>query len=194
MADDDLDNAEENEQEDEGNSDGGSRKKKLIIFIVVGIVLVCLSIGGTLFAVKMLSPQPDVEAAEEVIDETVELDEDGNPIIEEEDIKKAYAIYFPLKPPIIVNFQSRGRQRFLQADITLMTREDDVVDAIETHMPMIRNALVLKFGGQVYEELQTEQGRELLRQESLEALQNIMLQEIDKTGIEKLLFTNFVMQ
>jgi flagellar protein FliL len=183
--DDDVDNAEENVEEG-----GGGSKKKLIIFIVIGIVLIGISIGGTLFAVKMLSPEPIVE---ETVDAT-ELDGEGNPIVEEEETKKGYAIYFPLKPPIIVNFQARGRQRFLQADITLMTREDDVVDAIETHMPMIRNALVLKFGGQTYEELQTEEGRELLRQESLEELQNIMLQEIEKTGIEKLLFTNFVMQ
>jgi flagellar FliL protein len=188
MADDDVDNPEENTEEntEEGNSGG---KKKLIIFIVIGIVLIGISIGGTLFAVKMLAPEPVVE---ESVDDAVA--EGGNPIVEEEEVKKGYAIYFPLKPPIIVNFQARGRQRFLQADITLMTREDDVVEAIETHMPMIRNALVLKFGGQTYEELQTEEGRELLRQESLEELQNIMLQEIDKTGIEKLLFTNFVMQ
>ncbi|MFT6221823.1 MAG: flagellar FliL protein [Candidatus Endobugula sp.] len=186
MADDeDVDDAEENVEE--GDSSG---KKKLIIFIAIGVVLISISIGGTLFAVKMLSPEPIVEEPVE----TTELDEEGNLIVEEEEIKKGYAIYFPLKPPIIVNFQARGRQRFLQADITLMTREDDVVDAIETHMPMIRNALVLKFGGQTYEELQTEEGRELLRQESLEELQNIMLQEIEKTGIEKLLFTNFVMQ
>jgi len=185
--DDDVDNAEDTEGDVEENSGG---KKKVIIFIIIGVVLIGLSVGGTLFAVKMLAPEP-------IVEESIEaeaVDEDGNPIVEEEEVEKGYAIYFPLKPPIIVNFQSRGRQRFLQADITLLTREDDVVDAIETHMPMIRNALVLKFGGQTYEDMQTEQGRELLRQESLEALQNIMLQEIDKTGIEKLLFTNFVMQ
>jgi flagellar FliL protein len=184
--DDDVENTEESTEE-------GGGKKKLIVFIVIGIVLIGISIGGTLFAVKMLSPEPVVEESAAALAEGTAVDDDGNPIVEE-DVKKGYAIYFPLKPPIIVNFQARGRQRFLQADITLMTREDDVVDAIETHMPMIRNALVLKFGGQTYEELQTEQGRELLRQESLEELQNIMLQEIDKTGIEKLLFTNFVMQ
>ncbi|MGS2717546.1 flagellar basal body-associated FliL family protein [Eionea flava] len=187
MADDEVENGDDSE-----NEESGSSKKKLIIFIVIGIVLIGLSVGGTLFAVKMLSPEPVAEAGAEV-----ELDEDGNPIVTEEEVVeevKGYAIYFPLKPPIIVNFQARGRQRFLQADVTLMTRDDEVVEAIETHMPMIRNALVLKFSSQVYEDLQTEPGRELLRQESLEELQNIMLQEIDKTGIEKLLFTNFVMQ
>jgi flagellar FliL protein len=196
MADDDIENEDIDENENE-NEEGSGNKKKIIIFVVIGVLLIGLSVGGTLFALKMLSSEP---IAEEVI--AGQLDEDGNPIgdIEpEEDAEpvvevKGYAIYFPLKPAIIVNFQARGRQRFLQANVTLMTRDDEVIDAIETHMPMIRNALVLKFGSQTYEEMQTEQGRELLRQESLEELQNIMLQEIDKTGIEKLLFTNFVMQ
>lgn len=202
MADDDeLENEDVKDEEE-----GGGKKKKIILFAAIGLVLMTLSIGGTLFAVQMLSHE------EPIPEELVELDENGNPIevaaetvaagdeeveeivVEEPASKKGYAIYFPLKPPIIVNFQGRGRQRFLQADVTLVTREDDVVEAIETHMPMIRNALVLKFGSQTYEEMQTEQGRELLRQESLEELQNIMLQEIDKTGIEKLLFTNLVMQ
>lgn len=187
MADDDLEN-----DDAENNEDSSGSKKKLILFIVIAILLIGLSVGGTLFAVKMLAPEPVPEENADVA-----LDENGEPISAEEVVveePKGYAIYFPLKPPIIVNFQARGRQRFLQADVTLMTRDDDVVEAIETHMPMIRNALVLKFSAQIYEELQTEQGKELLRQEALEELQNIMLREIDKTGIEKLLFTNFVMQ
>ena len=184
MADEDAaDNAESTEEEGKGKS-----KKKLIIIIVSVLLLIVLSIGGTLFAVKMLTPEPEPE---------VVLDEDGNPIPsaeEQEAMAKMPAIYFPLKPPIIVNFQARGRQRFLQAEVTLMAREDDVIEAVELHMPMIRNSLVLLFGGQIYAELQTEEGKELMRQQALAALQEIMDKEIGKPGIEKLLFTNFVMQ
>ncbi len=178
--------ADDTEENNDENAGGG--KKKLIIFIVIGIVLIGLTIGGTLLAVKMLTPEPEPVA---------ELDEDGNPINAEDSDdseEKGPAIYYPLKPPIIVNFQARGRQRFMQAEVTLMTREDDVVEAIEMHMPMIRNTLVLKFGGQDYEEMQTEEGRELLRHESLKDLQAIMEKELGKSGIEKLLFTNLVMQ
>jgi flagellar FliL protein len=178
--------AEENEAPEEG---GGGGKKKMILFIVLGIVLIALTVGGTLFAVKMLTPEPEPEVA---------LDENGQPLpvdgAEEEPAKRNPAIYFPMKPPIIVNFQARGRQRFMQVDVSLMTREDDVVEAIEVHMPMLRNSLVLKFGGQVYEALQTEEGRELLRQESLKELQDLIEKEIGKPGIERLLFTNLVMQ
>ena len=171
----------------EAESEGGG-KKKLILFIVLGVVLIALSVGGTLFAVKMLAPEPEPE---------VLLDEDGNVITEgeeDESSSKKPAIYYPLKPPIIVNFQARGRQRFMQAEITLMARDDEVIDAIEMHMPVIRNSLVLKLGSQIYEEIQTEEGRELLRHEALKELQAIMEKEIGKPGIEKLLFTNLVMQ
>lgn len=180
MADDDNENVEENE--------GGGGKKKVILLAIIGVVLIAISIGGTFFVMKMLAPEPETAA--------VELDADGNPIAaeEEQEETKKPAIYYPLKPPIIVSFNARGRQRFMQTEVSLMTRDDDVVDAIEIHMPMIRNSLVLKFGGQDYEELQTEEGRELLRQESLKELQDIMQLELGKPGIEKLLFTNLVMQ
>jgi len=179
MADDDTD-------ADDAAAGGGGGKKKLIIFIVLGILLIGLSIGGTLFAVKMMTPEPTVAEGAE--------GEEGSAEEEPEEEIKMPAIYFPLKPPIIVNFNARGRQRFLQAELTLMTRENDVIEAVELHMPMIRNSLVLLFGGQVYEELQTAEGKELLRQQALTDLQSILEQEIGKTGIEQVLFTNFVMQ
>lgn len=164
-----------------------SNKKKFIFFGVLVLVLIGASIGGTLLAVKMLTPEPEV---------AVELDEDGNPINNEEEAEpsKSPAIYFPLNPPLIVNYQAQGRQRFLQAEITIMAREDDVIESVELHMPMIRNSLIMLFSGQVYSELQTEEGREILRQEALVELQAIIEKELGKPGIEKVLFTNLVMQ
>lgn len=172
--------ADENSPE-EGEEKAGGGKKKIILLAAVGVALIALSVGGTLLALSMLSPPEEVAgdaAAEEVVEEAV----------------RAPAIYYPLKPPIIVNFNARGRQRYLQAELTLMTREDDVVATIEMHMPMIRNSLVLLFGGQIYDELQTAEGKELLRQEALAEIQRLLEQEIGKPGVEQVLFTNFVMQ
>ena len=75
-----------------------------------------------------------------------------------------------------------------------MTRDKEIVEAVELHMPMIRNNLIILFSGQTYNELQTDEGRELLKQDALKEVQNIMQQEMGRPGIEKLLFTNFVMQ
>lgn len=177
--------ADENTADDEQPKSG---KKKIILFAVLGILLIGLSVGGTLVAVKFLSPAPEPE---------VVLDEDGNPIDPEQDLEevvKSPAIYFPLKPPLIVNYEARGRQRFLQAEVSVMSRDSEVIEAVELHMPRIRNSLILLFSGQVYEEMQTDEGREILRQQVLAEMQNIMEEEIGKPGIERVLFTNLVMQ
>jgi flagellar FliL protein len=160
-------------------------KKKLILFIVSALLLVAVSIGGTLLALKLLAPTPLPE---------MELDADGNPIDKVVDATEGPAIYFPLRPALIVNYNAKGRQRFLQTEISIMTRDKEIVEAVELHMPMIRNNLIILFSGQTYNELQTDEGRELLKQDALKELQNIMQQEMGRPGIEKLLFTNFVMQ
>jgi flagellar FliL protein len=183
--------AEEEEQENSEEEKPKGNKKKIILFVALILLLIGMSVGGTLVAVKMLMPQSEEE-------DVVELDAEGNPIVDVDEEEAAQpkppAIYFPLKPPLIVNYQARGRQRFLQAEISVMARESDVIEAIELHMPMIRNSLIMLFSGQVYEELQTEEGRELLRQDALLELQSILEKELGKPGVEKLLFTNMVMQ
>jgi len=173
-------------EEDEGQAEDAPKKggkKKLIVMIVIGLALIALSIGGTLFALQMLNPEEEVVALEGEEGEAV----DAEPA-------RQSAIYFPLKPPIIVNFQARGRQRFLQAELTLMARDNETIEAVELHMPMIRNSLVMLFGGQIYEDMQTAEGKELLRQEALTEVQRLLEQETGNPGVEQILFTNFVMQ
>ena len=171
----------EDEAPEEGEGSGGG-SKKIILLAVIGLVLVALSVGGTLFALQMMGG--DEEAASE---EMAEGEEEAEEV-------KAPAIYYPLKPTIIVNFNARGKQRFLQADVSLMVREEDVVAAIEEHSTMIQHGLLMLFSGQDYGELQTPEGKELLRQLSLEEVQRMLEQEIGKPGVEQVLFTNLVMQ
>ena len=104
------------------------------------------------------------------------------------------ALYLPLSPPFVVNFEFQGRVRFLQASLTVMSRDAETIAGIEAHMPLVRNNLLLMLGDENYAELQTEQGKEALRQKAQQAIDGILRQEIGKTGVEQLLFTNFVMQ
>jgi len=155
-------------------------KKRLILLALVLLGVVAISVAATMLALKFLAPSsPDV---------TTETSADASPPLPKP------AIYYPLKPPIIVNFMVRGRQRFLQAELTLMTRDESVISTIELHQAMIRSSLILLIGGQAYEELQTAEGKELLRQQCLQEIQRILQQEINKPGIDQVLFTNFVMQ
>ena len=176
---------DENSGTDEEASGGG--KKKLILLIIIALLLVAISAGGTFVAITMLGEKPQPAEGEE--------GEGGSASVVEDDKKSAGpAIYFPIKPPIIVNYAVKGRQRYAQVEVTLMTREEDVIAAIELHAPMITNALVLLIGGQSYVEIQTAEGKELLRQKCLQKIQELLQKEIDKPGVENVLFTNFVMQ
>ncbi len=160
-----------------------SGKTKVIILIIVAVLVLTASIGGTLFALGFFdSAEVEIEEVEGEAAEQVIVN------------KPMPAMYFPIKPAFVVNFSSRGRQRYLQAEVTVLTREMEVFNAMQTHMPLIKNRLVMLFGGEIYDELQTDEGKELLRQKTLEALQQVMQDEIGKPGIEEVLFTSFVMQ
>jgi flagellar protein FliL len=163
----------------------GSSKKKFLIIGVAVLLLIALAIAGTMFALNMLSGAENEIADMEAVDH-------GQ--TERKNEKREPAVYYPLDPPFIVNFQSRGRQRFLQVEVTLLMRDDKTVKAIESNMPMIRNSLILLFSGQVFEDLQTPEGRESLRAQALAEMQKLLEQEIGKAGVEQLLFTEFVMQ
>lgn len=179
MADDDE---KENENSDEDKDASGGGKKKIILLAIIGLVLIGVSVGGTLAALSFLGGDEEMAAEGEDVDAEV-MDE-----------PMKQAIYYPIKPPLMTSFDARGRQRLVQAEVTLMTRDSDVIAAVELHMPMIRNALVLLISGQIYEEIQTAEGKELLRVQSLQELQRLLEQEIGKPGIEEVLFTGLILQ
>ena len=106
----------------------------------------------------------------------------------------APAIYISLDPAFVVNFAEGSRARFLQVTVEAMTRNSQVEQHIRTHMPVIRNNLVLLFSSQTYETVSTLEGKEALREEALTVIQKILEEETGDPGIESVYFTSFVMQ
>ena len=104
------------------------------------------------------------------------------------------AIYLPLDPPFLVNFDGQGRARYLQISMNVMARNQTVIEQVEHHMPIIRNTLVLLFSGQSLENVNTLEGKENLREKVLYAIQDILKDETGSPGIEAVYFTNFVIQ
>jgi flagellar FliL protein len=82
-----------------------------------------------------------------------------------------------MQPNFTVNFNVDGRQRYLQAEITLLYRNPEVESLLTLHMPAIRNQLVMLLGGKSFEELQNHESREKLKVESLAAIQSILDKE-----------------
>lgn len=154
------------------------RKKRLIYGAVVAAVLVLVS-AGIIIWLLLYEPDPQIQAAQAA----------QNP-----EAVAQRAIYYPLGQNFTMNYDVRGRQRYLQVQVTLMLRDNAAVQSIEMHQPSIRNNLVGLFSGQVFEDLQTPEGRELLRQDALRGVQSVLEQEIGRPVVEQVLFTHFVMQ
>jgi flagellar FliL protein len=153
-------------------------KLKLIIILVVALLLaIGLSVGATWFLMHKGESKPDPAAAAAA--------EAG---------AKHPAIFEPMTPAFVVNFNSNGRQRYMQVSITMLARNQPDLEALKVHMPVIRNNLVMMFAGIPFESLATPIGQEMLRQKATASVQEVAQKELGKTVVEQLLFTNFVLQ
>ncbi len=173
----------------EADVDAKNKKKKLFLMIGIAVALIAISVGGTVAALKILSPAAPPAAEEEHAESTL-----------------APAIYFEMTPNFTINFNVNGRQRYLQAAITLMYRDPTLEQFLKLHMPAIRNGLVMLLSAKSFDELQTNEGKEILRAEALEIIQSQLKKEQDAlaasgkseevptANVEQVLFTNFVMQ
>ena len=148
-------------------------KRKLIIIIAAAVVV--LGGAGAFFALR---GGDEAAAAEEHKEE-----------------HKAAAQYIALEPPFVVNFDAGSSARFLQIAVQLMTRSPELVEFIKSHDPVIRNDLLLLFGNQKVDDVNTREGKEKLRGEALEAVRKILTDEGAKAEeLEAVYFTSFVMQ
>ena len=109
-------------------------------------------------------------------------------------VGKQPAIFEPMAPAFVANYNQNGRQRYMQVSITMQGRNQADLEALKVHMPVIRNNLVMLFSGQDFATLATPVGQEMLRQKATASVQEVAQKELGKVVIEQLLFTNFVLQ
>ena len=81
-----------------------------------------------------------------------------------------------------------------RSHVVLMGRDPDAMKTVAGHSPLIRNQLVMLFGGADFNALSTPEGKEALREQATAAVQALMDQELGKPVIESVLFTNLVLQ
>ncbi|MCX2898492.1 flagellar basal body-associated protein FliL [Pseudomonas mandelii] len=151
-------------------------KLKLIILVVVALLLaIGVSVGATWFFMHSAESKPAA------VEETAVSG-------------KQAAIFEPLLPAFVSNYNQNGRQRYMQVSITMMGRNQADLEALKVHMPVIRNNLVMLFSGQDFATLASPVGQEMLRQKATASVQEVAQKELGKVAIEQLLFTNFVLQ
>ncbi|WP_299205381.1 flagellar basal body-associated FliL family protein [uncultured Amphritea sp.] len=158
-----------------------SGKLKLILIIVAGVVLAA-GIGGGVAMFLMGGSDTEVAA------------DSAAPA------KPAQALYTKIRtlegsPYFTVVVPSNdGRTHYMQLYVEAKSREAEVDSALTKHMPKIVSNLNQLFSRQSFDALRTPSGKMMLQQEALVALQEVMQEKIGKPGVEKVLFTGFIMQ
>ncbi len=164
--------AGDGEEEAPADSASPNSKKRLIIAVAALVVFA----GGV--AYWLLRPLPEGDAMAE---------EPAPP-------PREPAQYLELEPAFVINLPDRGRQRFLQASVTVMSRNRGAILTIEQHMPVIRHSLSAILSAQTVESIQTPGGIEMVRADAKRELNKILAEEYGSEAIEEVLFTAFVMQ
>ena len=104
------------------------------------------------------------------------------------------ALYEELKEPFVVNFNASGRARYLQVSVSLMGRSKSGMEALREHQPVLRNELVMLFSAQSFETMLTAAGKEAVRVQATERVQELARNLLGQPTVEQVLFTNFVLQ
>ena len=146
---------------------------KLIVIAVIAL-LALGGAGGAWFFLMGGNGEADAELANDT--------RDRRPIL-----------YHEMSPSFIVNFPHRGRQRFLQAELAVMTRDEQALDALIEHMPVVRHNLNSLFSAQLIRIFDNPEGIDELRQMATEEVQRVLQNEIGRPGIDEVLFTTFVL-
>jgi flagellar protein FliL len=103
--------------------------------------------------------------------------------------------YIALDPPFVVNFEADEQVRFLQITVQLMSRDAATLEQLKANDPVVRNDLLLLFGGQKYSVIATREGKETLRKETLATVRKVVTAAGGKPEkVEAVYFTSFVMQ
>lgn len=177
----------------DGDEPEPKSKSKLIIIIALVVVLLGMSAVATLMLTGVLGGDEEV-VAEETDGKAAKKSEKKAKAKAKARKAKAPISYVPLDPPFVVSFSGGTDVRFLQLSLEAGTRDPAVAEQIREHRPAIRNNLVFLFKAQDPAELDTREGMEKLRAETLAAIREVLKAETGKPGVENVYFTSFVMQ
>tara|TARA_B110000977_G_C10617424_1_gene314774 strand:+ start:48 stop:476 length:429 start_codon:yes stop_codon:yes gene_type:complete len=111
---------------------------------------------------------------------------------DEEDSAVQQSIYVAIEPALVTNYGGPGRLRYMSVDVSLRVSGIEGEESVKHHMPYIKDAILNLFAIQTNATLDTAEGKETLRKETFEAVESILLEEKEKSLLEDILFTSFV--
>ncbi|CAK4067070.1 MULTISPECIES: flagellar basal body-associated protein FliL [Vibrio] len=152
-------------------------KGKLII-IIVAVVVLLLGGGGAAF---FLMGSDDEAAAEESVEQEV--------VVSTEPVA-----YVNIAQPFIFNVTGDKRDRLVQIKVQLMVRGSENENLARYHSPLVESSLLSTFASATVEQLRSANGRVELREKATEDIKASLTRAVGQPVIERVLFTDFVIQ
>lgn len=156
-----------------------SGKMKLVVIVVGAVLLLGTGAGVGLYFGGVFNKSG----------ETPKAMQDEPP-----EIEKKEAVYVDLGPPYTVNLQAGSKANYLEISLQALTRDPKVEDVVRTYLPEVRNNLMMLFSGKTSQELDTTEGKARLQAEAVQSIEKVISGEVGEGAIERVYFTNFVMQ
>lgn len=161
---------------DDNAQDAPKSKKKLLI-IIIAVVVLLLGGGGAAFF--LMGSNDDSDASQNAPRRAAQV---------------APVSYVNIAQPFVFNVSGDTRGRMVQVKVQLMVRGAQNEDLARFHSPLVESTLLATFASATVEQLRTPTGRVELRDKATEDIKAAMTQVVGSPVIERVLFTDFVMQ
>jgi len=161
---------------------------KIIIIVLLSLLIIGGSVAATLYFAGVFP------AAEEASGGDEEVKSSSKSKKAKKAEESGPAIYFTFEKPFVVNFIDKNQIRYLQINVEVMSRDQDVIDSIGVHLPKIKNNFLVLFSDLDFDMITNAAGKQKLRDLALEELRKILKDEEGNNNVEALYFTGFVMQ
>ena len=105
-----------------------------------------------------------------------------------------FAPYVALTSPVVVNLANPQRATYLQIAADLQVDSAIDKEVVHSYMPVIRDTLIMVFGGRDPSEVREAANREALREEALMALREALEARSGRPAVNALYFSSFLVQ
>lgn len=102
--------------------------------------------------------------------------------------------YVYLEPGFVVNYGEKGRMKYLKTDVALKIASDEAAAKIKSHLPYLRNDMILLLSSQNADTINSADAREDLRKQALDLVRGVLMKLEGQTYVDDLYFSNFVAQ
>ncbi|PMM41810.1 flagellar basal body-associated protein FliL [Vibrio splendidus] len=155
-----------------------TKKKSKLLIIIIAVVVLLLGVGAALFF--FLGSDDGASDSQS---------QSATAMVAVEPV-----MYVNIPQPFLFNVTGDKKDRLVQIKAQLMVRGSKNEDLARYHSPLVESTLLATFASVTVDQLRSPTGRVELRNKATEDIKASLTQAVGQPVIEKVLFTDFVIQ